>query len=236
MCVKNDKKVAALILAAGMGSRMRTDVTKQRLSILGKSVLLRSVEAHAACRSIDNITVVCRADEVDFVRSELLSVKEKPTFIVIGGNTRFESARIGFESLSDGVDYVLIHDAARCLITPEMIEKVVSAAIEYGAATAATRITDTVKLVDFDGKIKSTVPRESLRAAATPQVFEIDLYRRAISEMSSSDVTVTDDNMLLENIGVSPVCVDTGKGNIKITTPEDLLLAEFFIKRSGGDI
>ena len=235
MCSKKDKKVAALILAAGTGSRMNSDTTKQRLSIDGKSVLLRSLLSHASCGAVDTVTVVCRADEVDFVRAELAHIKEKPTFIVIGGNSRFESARLGFESLPSDADFVSIHDAARCLVTPDMIEKVVLAAIEYGAATAASRITDTVKLADTYGKIKSTVPRESLWAAATPQVFSTEIYRRALEEYRKTDVIPTDDNMLLENIGVSPVCVDTGKENIKITTIEDLALAEFLIKRGAAE-
>lgn len=231
MCVKEDKKVAALILAAGMGSRMNMPVTKQRLSLCGKSVLLRSVEAHMASRLVDTVTVVCRGDEVDFVRAELAFLNEKPTYIVIGGKTRAESARLGFESIDDDVDYVSIHDGARCLVTREMIDKVILAAFEYGAATAATPITDTVKLTDSDGKIKSTVPRENLWAAATPQAFSRELYQRALLSNDTLCETVTDDNILLERLGVFPVCVDTGKENMKITTPEDLALAEFLIQR-----
>ena len=236
MCVKKDKKVAALILAAGMGSRMNSNVTKQRLILCGKSVLLRSVEAHIASRLVDTVTVVCRSDEVDFVRAELSKLDKKPTYIIVGGKTRAESARLGFESVKDMADYVSIHDGARCLITPEMIDNVILAAIEYGAATAATPITDTVKLTDSDGKIKSTVPRENLWAAATPQVFSSELYQRALSLNDTLCDTVTDDNMLLERLGTFPVCVDTGKENMKITTPEDLALAEFLIKRRVGDL
>lgn len=236
MCVNKKKNVAALILAAGTGSRMSSTVTKQRMTLLGKSVLLRSVEAHMEARFIDSVTVVCRPDEVDFVKGEISSLDKKPLRIVIGGKTRDESSRLGFESLSDGVDYVSIHDAARCLVTPEMIDKVVFAALESGAATAATRITDTVKLVGTDGKIKSTVPREALWAAATPQVFEASLYQSAVTACKDSGVSVTDDNMMLESIGVSPVCVDTGKWNMKITTPEDLALAEFLIQRQASEV
>lgn len=236
MYVKKDKKVTAIILAAGAGIRMKSDVTKQRISILGKSVLLRSVEAHVRCRLIDDITVVCRPDETDFVRDELAFIDDKPITVVTGGETRFESACLGFNSIPDDVDYVSIHDAARCLVTSQMIEKVVFAAFEYGAATAATPMTDTVKLVDSDKKIKTTVPRENLWAASTPQVFSTELYRRAMLKHKDSDGLPTDDNMLLEKIGISPVCIDVGKENIKITTSEDLLLAEFLIRRNNGEL
>ena len=235
MCQKKVNKVAALILAAGLGSRMNSAVTKQRILLCGKSILKRSVEAHVCCRFIDTVTVVCRDEEYDFVSSELSGITEKPISVVKGGNTRLESARLGFESLTSDVDYVSIHDAARCLITPEKIEAVIAAAISYGAASAGVRVTDTVKMTDAEMRITSTVPRDRLWAAATPQVFSAELYRRALSSLSGDESLVTDDNMLVENIGVMPVCVDTGKENIKITTPEDLAYAEFLINRRNGE-
>ena len=223
-----NEKVAAVILAAGSGSRMKMDITKQRLTILGKSVLRRTAEAFDACGRVSSITVVVRGDEVDFAEKELHGIGKLKN-IVIGGQTRPESARIGFLSLSDSADYVAIHDAARCLVTPSMIESVINDAIRYGAATASSRITDTVKICDGEDVIRSTLDRRELRLVQTPQVFRCDLYSRALLAAGEFDDRITDDNMLLERIGIKIYCTDTGKRNIKITEKEDALLAEFLI-------
>ena len=223
-----DEKVAAVILAAGSGSRMKMDVTKQRLMILGKSVLRRTAEAFDACLRVSSITVVVRGDEADFAEKELHGIGKLKN-IVIGGQTRPESARIGFLSVCDFADYVAIHDAARCLVTPDMIEAVINDALKYGAATASSRLTDTVKMCDGGDMIRSTLDRNELRLVQTPQVFRCDLYSRALRSVSDLDACFTDDNMLLERIGVKIYCTDTGKRNIKITEKEDVLLAEFLI-------
>ena len=227
-----DKKphVTAIILAAGSGSRMGVDVTKQRINILGESLLRRSVSAFSSCDKITDIVVVCRADELEWARSETKGIS-KLFALIPGGKTRAESAKIGFNSTPSDTEYVAIHDGARCLVTPEIISKVVDAALEKGAATAGSMLTDTVKRIDA-GMINKTIPRESLFAAHTPQIFKRDLDERAL-ENSSSDEQITDDNMLLELLGVRVCPVDTGNENIKITKAEDIALAEYILKRRG---
>ena len=225
-----DKRItAAVILAAGCGSRMMSDITKQRMEIHGTSVLKRSVLAFENTPEVDSIVVVVREDEIAFAERELDGIK-KVVAIVSGGRDRRESARCGFSNIPSETEFVAIHDAARCLITPKMISDVLYAAYCSGAATASTPITDTVKKIDGDGIIVETFQRESLVLAQTPQVFAVDIYSRALS----SDIDgVTDDNMLVESIGVKVTAVDTGKRNIKITTPEDLLYAEFLLGSRG---
>ncbi len=219
----------AVILAAGCGSRFSKEKTKQKFEILGKSVLERCLSAFDMTQCVDEIVVVCREDERDFV-ADIASRMKKRCVLALGGKTRSESARRGFLALSL-CDTVLIHDAARCLITPEGIEKIASVAYTTGAATAAQELTDTVKV--FDGKsIVSTVDRSTLLTVQTPQAFSYGLYREALNN-SPDDEGITDDNMRVELLGKHVAPVFLGNENIKITRPEDIMLAEYILKARG---
>lgn len=223
------KNTCAVILAAGVGSRMGAPVTKQKIEILGKTVLRRTLEAFEACESIGSIVIVTRADEMEFARAQASGIT-KLYNVTVGGNTRAESAACGFSVIPKDTDYVAIHDAARCLVTAEMISKVVLDAEMYGAATAATRVTDTVKIVDKDGFVSSTPDRNYVMLASTPQVFSTIIYNKALSGVDLSDSKITDDNMLVERIGVKVFCTDVGKRNIKITTKSDIAYANLLLK------
>lgn len=222
------ERVVAVILAAGCGSRMRLGVTKQRIVIGDESVLRRTVRIFNDSSAISSIVVVVRKDEMNFAEEELLCF-DKVAKITAGGETRFESAKIGFALAEDFADYVAIHDAARCFVTDEIIKAVVSDAIKFGAATAASAITDTVKTVDSDGMICGTVDRNSLMLVQTPQVFRSELYKKALLSADVNDSAITDDNMLVERIGGKIHCTDTGKYNIKLTHKEDLDYADFLL-------
>lgn len=226
----NEKKVAAVILAAGVGNRMLSPITKQKMNICGVSVLKRCVIPFVKSRLISSIAVVCREDELEFAKSELAEFTGKPISFTVGGNTRRESAELGFAAVYGGCDFVAIHDGARCLVTEEIIDGVCSEALEYGCATASVKITDTVKVAN-GGFAVSTLDREKLYSVQTPQVFERELYRRAIA--ATPGVAATDDNMLVEALGVGVKLVDTGKENIKITSAEDIAYAEYIISRRG---
>ena len=225
----NKNKVTAIILAGGSSTRMSTTASKQLAYICSESVIHRSVRAFAECDLIDDIVVACKAEEHDIIERELAVGICKPVRVVNGGRSRAESAMNAF-AITEGADYVAIHDAARPLVTPDMIARVVLAAIEHGAATAACPVTDTLKLAD-NGFIKTTVPRRSMYSAQTPQVFARELYEKATEGVNLSSPELTDDNMLLENIGVMVSIVDTSKENLKITEELDLALAEFIIKK-----
>lgn len=220
--------VTAIVLAAGSGTRMGSETTKQKISLLGESILSRTLRAFSECDGVDAIVVVCKDDEKEWVRAETENKIDKITSIISGGNSRAESARIGFANIPPETDYVAIHDGARCLITPENINSVIKKALESGAATAAVKATDTVKLCN-GGCIVRTLPRDEVVLASTPQIFSRELYQRALNNSSLDGVT--DDNMLVESIGVEISVVDIGKENIKITTPEDIEFAEYIIKR-----
>ncbi len=218
----------AIILAAGSGSRFSADKTKQKTEILGKTVLEHCALAFDNASLVDEIVVVYKSGEEDFVRSTCRDIKKKCT-LTQGGATRAESARLGFESVSL-CDTVLIHDAARCLILPEQIDEVARRAYECGAASASSIITDTVKTVR-GGKIVSTVSRDTLLTVQTPQAFDANLYRRALEKTGTCAASITDDNMLVEALGIPIEPVMLGKENIKITHKDDLVLAEYILKK-----
>ena len=227
--MENQSYLTAIILAAGSGSRMGADTTKQKMNICGKSLLWHSVKAFSDCLHVNSIVIVSRSDEIDWARAEL-SEFSKIEAVVAGGNTRAESARLGFAAVSNKSGFVAVHDGARCLIRPRDIDAVINAAFIHGAATAASAVTDTLKYSD-DGFIKNTVSRSNLFSAQTPQVFKAELYEKALAA-SEADDSVTDDNMMMEKIGINVAVVITGKHNIKITTGDDLDYAEYIL--SGG--
>ena len=223
-------RITAVLLAAGSGSRMNLGLTKQRLQIKGKSVLLRSLETFENCEAVTDIILVVREDEKELFLSEIKSIS-KLRKIVAGADSRIGSARCGFSAIDYPCDYVAIHDAARCLIKPQMITKVVNDACRYGAASASSVVVDTVKRVDENGFVISTENRDYLRLAGTPQIFKYELYKRALYDATTSEVSVTDDNMLMERIGVRVYMTDVGKNNLKITYAEDVLLAEHILEQ-----
>ena len=226
---------SAVILAAGSGTRMGMDQTKQWLTVGGMPVVVRTLLVFQASRFINEIVLCVKEDELsmyDGIAETYGITKLKK--VVKGGATRQESALKGFKQISDGADLVAIHDAARCLITEEMIEATVRAARRDGGACAAMRATDTVKIADKHGSVTSTVDRNTVWMAQTPQIFGVDQYRVAAYVAIRDGFSVTDDASLMENAGFNVTLVDCGKENLKITEPTDLLIAEAIIRRREG--
>ncbi|MBE6655334.1 MAG: 2-C-methyl-D-erythritol 4-phosphate cytidylyltransferase [Ruminococcaceae bacterium] len=226
-------KTAAVILAAGLGTRMKSveGSTKQLLTLEGKPLFMHSVLAFDSSAYVDELVLVVRKDEYREVRRALKSYKlKKPLRLTVGGDTRQASAKRGLDAISDKMEYIAVHDAARCLITPPMIADVVTAAYANRAASAGTPVTDTVKQVSKDGYVEKTVDRSTLYRAQTPQVFECKLYRAATYVAIEKKQTVTDDNMLVELLGQTVKMVDCGSENIKVTTKEDLALARIILR------
>lgn len=216
---------SAVIVAAGNSTRMGKGVSKQLLKLSGVPVLARTLHAFAQSGYVDEIVLVTRAEDMHDIT--LLLTKygiKKPVRLVIGGATRAESVKRGVEAINKKAKFVAIHDGARCLITPQMIKKVLRAAYMHRAATAACTVNDTVKIATKRGFIARTENRDLVWLAQTPQVFDVNLYRAALANVK--DETLTDDNQLIEAIGYPIKLVDTGADNLKITRPEDLPRAE----------
>jgi 2-C-methyl-D-erythritol 4-phosphate cytidylyltransferase len=222
------QKAGAIIVAAGESKRMG-GVDKMWALIDGKPVLARSLEAFLNCSAIDHIVIVL--NKINLKKGRLLkkeTASAKKITLCTGGMRRQDSVAAGLAKLSE-CQWVVIHDGARPLVTVELIEKCLTAARETGAAIAAVLITDTVKIVR-NNKVKQTVPRHVLWAAQTPQVFRYDIIIEAHSKVTSD---ATDDASLVEQIGYKVVICPGSVENIKITTPDDLIMAESLLKKYG---
>ena len=221
-------KTSAIILCAGSSTRFGDD--KQMAEVSGKSVALRTIEVFDSCDLIFEIILVVRKEDVENYKNLVCkNGLRKVSCIVVGGDTRQSSALRGFKHVSEKAKLVAIHDGARCLVTNEIITAVVKSADEYKAATAASKVYDTVKIADRDGFISKTVDRELVWNVQTPQVFEKKLYMACAYNAKENDIIATDDCMLLESAGFKVKLVDTGKNNIKITVKEDIKLAEYIL-------
>lgn len=219
-------KISAVIVAAGSGTRMKAGKNKVFLKLLGKTVLERTVSVFQECGIIDEIVVV--TSDVDEVK-RLLSAYKKVTAITCGGENRGDSVKNGLREATG--DFVAIHDGARALIEKEDVEKVIKAAIEHGAAALGVKCKDTLKMADENGFISGTVDRETVYNIHTPQVFGLS----AIREMyEKCDRIFTDDCALAEKFGVGVKIVEGSYENIKLTTPEDMILAEEILKKRGN--
>lgn len=228
---------SAVILAAGVGSRFgNDDGTKQNVQVCGIPAVVRAVMAHEECDRIDEVIVVAKADEVETIKGYVTEYSlKKVSAVVPGGATRDESSMKGASAVSDRCRYISIHDAARCLVTGDMIDDAVVAAYRYGAAACAERVVDTVKIADNDGFIKETADRDFVWLVKTPQVFKFSMYETASAIAKRDGITVTDDCMMAEHCGFRVKLVDCGHENIKLTTREDLAMAEYIIsKRKDG--
>ena len=224
-------KTAAIILAAGSSTRMDGDVPKQLIEICGKPVMIHSLLAFEKADYISEIILVVPDGYVSDYRTiaKEYGIK-KLSAVVAGGASRNKSAANGFKKVGSDVKFVAIHDAARCLVTPELIDRVCFAAVKYNAATAATRCTDTVKISGKNKFVDHTENRDHVWLAQTPQVFNCDLYRAASYIAEESHLDPTDDNSLIENVSHKVRLVECGRHNIKITTAEDLIVASAILK------
>lgn len=226
-----NKKVTAIILAAGNSLRFGDGSEKVKIEILGDTVLAHAVAAFENAETVNSIIIVAKDTDIGFVKEHTRRFR-KVVGVVAGGESRAQSARVGVLSTGSDTEYVAIHDAARCLVTPCMIDDANRAAFVHGAASLVTKIYDTVKKIDSDGKISQTLSRDELLLAATPQVFSRELYLRALEE-NEDLMGVTDDNSLLEKIGVKVFPVITDAPNLKITTKADIGYCEYILSERG---
>ncbi len=219
------KPVSAVIVAAGHSTRMGTN--KQLLMLGDRPVIAHTLAAFQCSSVIREIVLVTRAEDTDALCTLAAQYGiTKLAAVVVGGAERQDSVASGVAACSEETAYFAIHDGARPLITPELIAAVVEAAQRDGAAAAAVRVKDTVKVADEHGFIVDTPDRATLWNVQTPQVFERALYLNALEKARRQGLRVTDDCRLAEVAGYPVRLVESSYANLKITTPEDIRIAE----------
>lgn len=223
---------AAIVLAAGKGSRMHMDIQKQYATILGKPVIAYTLDAFEASK-VDDIILVVGEGEIPFAREQIVNRfgYTKVSQIVTGGKERYESVYKGLCAAKDST-YALIHDGARAFITPNLIAQCIRDVISYDACVMAVPVKDTIKIVDEKQYSVSTPDRKVMWQMQTPQCFRLPEIREAYRRMlESGDTTMTDDAMVMEKYGSRRVKMTMGSyENIKLTTPGDFILGEAILK------
>ncbi|MBR3746532.1 MAG: 2-C-methyl-D-erythritol 4-phosphate cytidylyltransferase [Selenomonadaceae bacterium] len=223
----------AVFPAAGASTRMNNfgGTNKNLLKLAGEMVLLRSIKTFSQVERVNFLIVVVGADEVDAVKKLLSEQKNlKPWVVTVGGSERQYSIANGLKLVPPDADTILVHDAARPLITKKTIEAVIDAAETFGGAIAAVPAKDTIKIVGADGFVRFTPARRELVAVQTPQGFKRDILLRAYEKAAEENFLGTDDSSLVERLGVRIKIVPGEYSNLKITTPEDIFVAETFLR------
>lgn len=238
MSEKNKYKTAAVVLAAGSGKRMGSSTKKQYMLIDGRPVIYYSLKAFQDS-FVDEIVLVVSPGDVTFCKKEIVEKYrfDKVHYVVEGGKERYHSVAIGLDAASF-CDYVFIHDGARPMLTEEILNRSFECVKKHDACVVGMPVKDTIKIADVEGNIASTPNRNLVWTVQTPQVFAYPLiaeaYRKLIlkeQELVQNGIVITDDAMVVETLTGHPVKLIAGSyENIKITTPEDIAIAENFLK------
>lgn len=227
---------SAIITAGGRGVRFGSGAPKQFASLGGKPLLAHSVETFSSLDIISEIVLVAPDDWVPYVEKEIAGIPgSRVSRVVPGGAERQHSVENGFNALSGEPDVVVIHDGVRPFASASLIEEVIREAYGHGAALAALPAGDTVKKAGETGLVESTIPRDTLWLAQTPQAFRYGVLREAFEKAREDGFHATDEALLAERIGAHVKLVKGSPHNIKITTREDLALGEFLLKLRDED-
>ncbi len=227
-------RTVAIVPAAGSGNRMGRELSKQYLSLGGMPLLVHTLNVFEKCPLVDALLVVVPPPDVEAVRTGMLPRwnLKKLAGVIPGGKERQNSVRAGIEALDRDADIVIVHDAVRPFITVGLIENCIRAAEEEGAATVGVPVKDTVKEVGADGRVVRTCDRTLLWLTQTPQAFRRDIIENAHRAAVRDGYRGTDDTSLVERLGIAVRMIGGDYGNIKITTPEDLVIAEALLAAS----
>ncbi len=239
------KRCTAILLAAGAGRRMESSIAKQYMLLGDKPVIWYGLQAFEKSALIDTIILVVGKGEIPYAREEIVNKYgfSKVDTIIEGGEERYLSVKKALTEIEINKlpipdhDYVFIHDGARPFITDQILKDTYEAAVKHGASCAAMPVKDTIKVADRNGFVIDTPERSSLFSVQTPQVFSAPLIMRAYRLLSEYlegpvDISITDDAMVVEHMIKHPVkLVPASYENIKITTPDDLEVAESLLNR-----
>ena len=220
--------VSAIIVAAGKGTRMKGTMRKQYLDLSGRPVLAHSIMAFDSCSLIEEIYLVVPKEDVEYCQKNILSLLDLKNQInlVHGGAERQNSVYNGLQSITKNTETVVIHDGVRPFIQPKDIKICIFGAKKYGACILGTPASDTLKRVDKTDIVETTLPRENIWLAQTPQAFQYDLILKAHETARRDGYVGTDDASLVERLGKDVKIIDSGRFNIKITNKEDLAVVK----------
>lgn len=224
--------ITAIVLAAGNGSRMNSSTKKQYMMLLDKPLVYYSLKVFEEHKDIDNIVIVTGEEDIKYMKDNIVDKYDisKVSKIVAGGKERYNSVYNGLKASNES-DYVLIHDGARPCVTEIGVSDIVRCVKQEGACVAGVPVKDTIKRIEDGNNIVETPNRNELWIAQTPQAFNYKLIVKSYDEMMSiEDETITDDSMVVEKYGgVNVKMVEFSYDNIKVTTPEDLVIAGLFL-------
>ena len=223
--------ISAIILAGGKGKRMNSSISKQFIEIKGKPIIYYTIKKFNDNKNIDNIILVLSSEEIEYFKKNILNKYDiKVDKIVVGGAERQDSVYNGLKSLENSeTDIVLIHDGARPFISDRIIDEGIKYATIYGASAPGVMPKDTIKIKDENNFSLNTPNRETLVSIQTPQVFKFNEILECHRKVKIDKLVVTDDTMVVEKYGNKVYLYDGEYTNIKVTTPEDLILGEKLI-------
>lgn len=225
-------KVTAIILAAGKGKRMLHSLPKHFIRLEDKPVLAYTLDAFEKCPDVNQVLIVSRSGEEEYCLKEVVEMYgyKKVLKIVIGGERRQDSVYNGIKELDEDTDIVIVHDGVRPFVSQKILSETIKLAMFADGVVTAVPVKDTIKEAGDDKTIRSTPDRSSLWYAQTPQVFKKRILEEAFIMAYGDRVSVTDESSLVERLGYKVKIVEGSPDNIKITTKEDLLLAELILR------
>ena len=227
-----NSKICTLIPAAGEGNRLKSAVKKPYVALAQKPILTHTIQRFEQNTAVDEIFVLVNEADFEMCRATVLApyAFQKVQPLVAGGATRQQSVHNGVRALPADTDFVIVHDGVRPFVNDETIFACLDAAAEWGAAVAAVPVKETIKMANAEDFIVETPPRERLWTVQTPQVFRKSLLEKAHQIAEKKQLTATDDAALVEHLGYPVKLVNGSYANVKITTPEDLRIANVFLQ------
>lgn len=229
-------RALAIILAGGAGKRMGAATNKQFLLIDNKPIIAHTLQIFEDCRAIDSIYLVVNQKDLPVIQKEILETYRfhKVTKVVIGGRLRQDSVKNGLEAIEGHCDIVVIHDGARPFVSPSFIEKGIFLMEMFDAVIPGLPARDTIKAVSKEGFVSKTLPRDSLWQVQTPQTFKYDLIVKAYRNGMAKKLYGFDDATFVEHLGQKVKVIEGSPYNLKITTPEDLIIAQGILSQLKG--
>lgn len=226
-------RVNAVVVAAGEGRRIGGNISKSYLSIEGRPLILHTLSHFLHSRTVRKIILVVKESDLTKCR-EIVGVDSSLAGLTVvferGGARRQDSVYRGLEKLDEDCEVVLIHDGARPFVSPSLIDRCVGEAYVKGAVVPGLPVRDTIKVVASDRRVQKTLARDYLWEIQTPQAFRAEIIREAYKKAAREGIEATDDAMLVERLGKNVFLLEGEKTNIKITVPEDLMLATFLLR------